>query len=115
MLLNRSPFKDSHDRAELNKLFEEISSDEDEGEEAGLEGDDDCDNPPSGQLDEQVRLIMKEISEIQQRRQQIKKKLASISGSEKFNLDQELSLLHSKESTKLMYLEELRSRSANPT
>ena len=109
-------WQDSHDRAELNKLFEEISSDDDDGEEAGIEGYEDADNS-AGQLDEQVRLIMKEISEIQQRRQQIKKKLGSMSGSEKINLQEELSLLHSKESTKLMYLEELRSRSrsANAT
>ncbi|XP_075254061.1 transcription initiation factor TFIID subunit 7-like [Convolutriloba macropyga] len=119
--------KDSHGRAELNKVFEEVSS-EDEAPSTsttntGAAGfaqfrlDPDIDEPhemgssSSSQLDDQVRHIMREISEIQKRRQQIKQKLATLhTGSEKLTLDEELSLLHSKESTKLMYLEELRSR-----
>ena len=74
-------------------------------------GDDDAVDSSSGQLDEQVRQIMKEVSEIQKRRQQLKQKLSTMStGSEKLSLEEELSLLHSRESTKLMYLEELRGR-----
>jgi len=112
--------KDSHGRAELNKLFEEVSSEEETQPSAAncssaalRYGDDDLynDTGSSELLDEQVRQIMREISDIQKRRQQIKQKLSTLpTGSEKLSLEEELSLLHSKESTKLMYLEELRSR-----